>query len=775
MSLKSLTAVALAIILTLSLASAVPQRPGAVLPGGLSSDAAPVVNTGISIEIHVANQYGVPYNNGTVVEVFLELSSTPPLQLSLEANGTTRNGYFFAGNLTQVSTYFVQVYTSTGGQANQTVAMTSNAAIVNIVIPSAPTPTLTLENVVVNASAATPGAPFSVTATVVNTSNSTAYNAILNVKPPAQFSLLNTGSSIVLGNFEPGGTRGVTMFLSVSGVTSTAGFAIGYNLTYSDYAGRDYSIPGSISLPAPPAPNLVIESVTLNPTVIQPGSTFSLTAVVVNSGNSTAFNSVLTLAPPAQVSLLSTGSVIPLGTLERGASKSLTLQLIVSNSGAPTANLIAYSLSYTDYFLNKGTTTGNLFVPVSGNPVQPKLVITTATFSSSAIHPGDNFTVPIVIQNVANVPANEVVLSVNASSPVVTTGSAGAYRLGVISGNGNISIKLGFSSPPSSALGSYPIVLTLAYQDSFGTLYTSKQVLVATIVGQPSLVFNILQFKNNPLTPGLQTFFNAQLLNAGGEAALNVKVMFQNAPSFLGNSTIYLGSIQPGGTGNATSYLQIPANMPVGAYQFNAVVSYTDSVGRGYQIIAPYTVTVAPFSPPLVSITNTLLSPAVLAPGSQGTMTIYLRNNGASPANNLTLTLLNGSHIFTSDYFGLGTLDPSTSATTTVGVNVASNLNGGHYLVQILATYTDTNGVAYNSTLPLEITIYTTTSILSLRNVAIILVIAIAAIAVYAWYTIRRKGARRRPTAPALEGSWKAPLVEKQTNASGLTGVDDKT
>jgi hypothetical protein len=483
------------------------------------------------------------------------------------------------------------------------------------------------------------------------------------------------------------------------------------------------------------------------------------------------------LAPPAQISLLNTGSVIPLGTLAPRASKSLTLQLIVSNSGAPTANLVAYSLSYTDYFLNKGTTTGNLFVPVSGNPVQPKLIITTATFSSSAIHPGDNFTVPIVIQNVANVPANEVVLSVNASSPLVATGSAGDYRLGVISGNGTISVKLGFSSPPAAVLGSYPIVLTLAYQDSFGTIYTSQQVLVATIVGQPSLVFNILQFKDNPLTPGLQTFFNAQLLNAGGETALNVKVMFQNAPSFLGNSTIYLGSIQPGGTGNATSYLQIPANMPIGAYQFNAVVSYTDSVGRAYQIVAPYTVTVASFSPPLVSVTNTLLSPEVLAPGSQGTMTIYFRNNGATPANNLTLSLLNGSRFFTSDYFGLGTLDPSTSGTTTVGVNVAGNLSGGHYLVQILATYTDDNGVAYNSTLPLEITIYAPTSILSLKTVGIVLVVAIIAVVVYLWYTIRRKGTKPKSTASdrALETTWTAPLVEKPSNASGPTQVDDKT
>jgi hypothetical protein len=741
--LRSFAAVALMVILTLSFAAALPQRPGVLVPNAHSPDAASsAYNTGISLEIHVANQYGVPYNTDAVVEVFLELSSTPPLSLSLEANGTTTDGYFFAGNLTEVSTYFVQVYTSTGGQGNQTVAMTSNAAIVNIVIPSPATPALSLENVAVNASAATPGAPFSITATVVNTSNSTAYDVILDLKLPAQFSLLNTGSSIPLGTFTPGGTEGVTMDLSVSGVATTAGYAIGYNLTYSDYAGVGYSIPGSISLPAPPAPDLAIEHVTLNPTVIQPGSTFSLTALVVNSGNSTAFNSVLTLAPPAPFSLLNTGSVIPLGTVPPGASKSLTLQLIVSSSGAPTANLIAYSLKYTDYFLNNDTTTGNLFVPVSGNPVSPKLIITTATFSSSAIHPGDNFTVPITIENVGGVPADEVVLSVNASSPLVTTGSAGDYRLGVIAANGTTSVKLGFSSPPESALGSYPIVLTIAYEDSFGTIYSSQQALVATLVGQPDLVFNTIQFKNNPLTPGLQTFFNAQLVNSGGAPALNVKVSFQNAPAFLGNTTIYLGGIQPGGTGNATSYLQIPDDTPVGEYAFNAVVAYTDSVGRTYQIEAPYTVTVAPFSPPMVSVINTLLSPEVLNPGTQGTLTIYLKNNGATPANNVTLTMVNGSHIFSSDLVGLGTIQQGASVTTTVGVNVGSGLKGGSYLVKVVANYTDNNGATYNFTFPLEVNVYATTSLLTVKNVGIGLAVVIIGLAVYVGITRRKsKGA----------------------------------
>jgi hypothetical protein len=676
------------------------------------------------------------------------------------------------------STFLVQVYATSGARSSQTVSLGSSDAVLNFVISTPTAPTLSVQHIALNPNTASPGASFSVTADVVNTSNSTAYNTIMTVAPPPQFSLLSTGSNIPLGVLASGASEPITLLMSVSSTTATPGYSVAYSLNYSDYSGVSYKTSGSISLPSPPAPTLVIQSVSLNPTVIQPGTTFSLTAVVMNSSNSTAFSSLLTITPPAQFSLLNTGSVITLGTLQPGASKSLTFQMIVSNGASSTANTIAYSLSYTDYFLNKDATTGNLFVQVSGNPVSPKLIITTATFSSSAIHPGDNFTVPIVIENVGNVPANQIVLSVNASSPLVTTGSAGDYRLGLISANGTASVKLGFSSSPGSALGSYPIVLGLAYTDSFGTVYTSQQVLVATLVGQPSLVFNTLQFRNNPLTPGLQTFLNAQLLNNGGQSALNVKVTFQNAPTFLGNTTIYLGSIQPGGTGNATAYLQIPDSAAIGAYQFNAEVSYTDSAGKSYQIVAPYTVTVAPFSPPKVSITNTLLSPEVLNPGTQGTLTIYLRNDGATPADDLTLRLLNGSQLFSTDFFGLGTLDPSTSGTTTVGVNVAPGLQGGNYLVQILANYTDDNGATYNFTLPLEVTVYSTTSILTLKNVGLGLAVAIIGVAVYAGITTRRRGSKPKPTSKgedgAQEGAWDAPLVEKQSNARSQTRVDDK-
>jgi hypothetical protein len=697
--------------------------------------------TGITLDIHVLNQYGLWYN-GALVEVFYSVPNSAPTAFSLVAHGNTSNGHFYATGQLPFSTYMVQVYTSSGGQSSQTVNVGSNDAVVTFVIPSPAPPTLSVQNIALQPNSS-PGSPFSVTGDVVNTSNSTAYNTILTVTPPPQFSLLDTGSVIPLGVLAPGQSEPVSLLLSISSATATPGYTLSYVLNYSDYSGIQYETPGMISLPTPQMPTLVIQSVTLNPAIIQPGTDFSLTAYVVNTGNSTAFNTVLTITPPPNYSVLNTGSVIPIGTLQPGGSTQLTLQLVVSNGVTPAANTIAYSLTYTDYFLNKQTTTGSLFVPISGSPIQPHLIITTATFSSSQIHPGDSFTVPITIENVGTVPANQVVLSVNATSPIVTTGSAGDYRLQAIPGNGTTTLTLGFSSPPAASLGSFPIVLSLAYVDNFGAIYTSQQVLVATLVGQPNLVFNTLQFKNNPLTPGLQTFLNAQLLNTGGESALNVKVIFQNAPSFLDNTTIYLGSIRPAATGNATAFLQIPESTAVGSYQFNAAVSYTDSEGKSYQIVTPYTVTVAPFAPPHVSVTNTLLSPEVLTAGTQGTLTIYIRNDGASSANNLTLTMVNGSKLFTSSLFGLGTLGAATSSTTTVGVNVAPKISAGNYLVQIVGTYSDNNGGKYNFSLPLEVTIYGTTSLLTVKNVGIGLAIVIVGVGAYVGVTYFRRRSKQ--------------------------------
>lgn len=722
-------------------ATAVPQAPG--LGGPPKAAQVTTVTTTVTVTasptavanivVHVQNQHGT-WVSGADVEVYLETTLSSTTGLTLFTNGTTTNGAFIAVNVTQFSSYLVQVYGPTGGSANQTVNVGSTDAVVNFVIPTTPPPSLSLQDVVINASAAAPGVPFTVSANVVNTSNATAFGAVLTLTPPPQFSLLDTGSEITLGNFAPDSSQALQLTMSVSSVVATPGYSLDYSLNFSDLLGLSYGVSGSISLPSPPPPNLVLQNVTLNPTVIQPGSPFSITANVTNLGNSTAFNAVLTVTPPPDISLLNTGSVILVGNVRQGASTTLVLHLLASNNVASTTNTVAYTLTYNDYFLNKQTTTGNLFVPISGNPVSPKLVVTSATFSSSEIHPGENFTVPMEISNVANVPAEEVVLSVNATSPLVTTGSAGDYRLGVIAANGTEELRLGFYSPTSAALGSYSITLNLAYVDAFGTLYTSSQVLVATIVGQPSLVFNQLQFKNNPLTPGLQTFLNAQILNNGGESALSVKVSFQNAPAFLGNTTIFLGSIQPGKTGNATSFLQIPVGTAVGSYQFTAAISYTDPAGRAYQVVSPYTVTVAPFSPPSVSIVNTLMAPEVLNPGTQGTLTIYYKNTGTSNADNLVLSIVNGSRLFTSSYFGLGTLGPGSSGTTTVGVAVGPKLGAGDYMVKIVATYQDANNATYNFTLPLEVTVYGTTNLLSTRNLAIGFGVVIVAVAAYFLY-----------------------------------------
>ncbi len=472
-------------------------------------------------------------------------------------------------------------------------------------------------------------------------------------------------------------------------------------------------------MPTPAAPSLAVQNVVLSPAIIQPGTYFSLSADVVNFSNSTAYNVQFSVAPPSDISLLNTGSVIPIGTLAPGQSKPITLAMTVSSLATVTGYTIAFTTNFNDYFLNKFQGTGNLFVPVTGNSVHPNIVITSASFSSGTIHPGDKFTVPMSFENIGPTPADEVILSVNTTSPIAIVGSAGDYRLGTVPGNGNTSLSLQFSSPASAALGSYPIILTITYQDAFGTIYVNHQSLVATLVGEPSLVLNSLRFKSNPLSPGLQTFLSAQLVNVGGESALNVKVAFEGGPSFLSNTTMFLGSITPNGSGNSTAYLQVPSNMTVGDYSFSAIVSYSDPSGNSYTINSPYSVTVAPYSSPQVSVTNTLLSPEVLSPGAQGTFTIYLKNDGDNPAKNVTISLDDNGQIFSSSYFGLGTLDALASGTTVVGVNVNPSLSGGQYIVHILVGYTDDTGSHYSSSTPIEITVYGTTSIFSIRNVGI--------------------------------------------------------
>jgi hypothetical protein len=711
-------------------------------PGmSVARDAVSSSTTGptINIVVHVQDQYGL-WINGAQVQVFYEQPGITP-GLTLVSSGSTANGLYLAANLTASSTYTVDVYSPTGGAANQTVTVGFNDAVLTFVLPTAAPPVLAVQGVSVVPNSTSPSAPFSLSGSVVNTSNSTAYNTVLSVSPPPQFSLLNTGSVIPIGTLAPGASKPFTLTMTVSSTATASSYTVGYLLNFSDYSGVNHASSGSISLPTPPAPYLVVQDVVLNPSTIQPGAFFSVTANVSNTSNSTAYNTVLSVSPPPQFSLLNTGSVIPIGTLAPGASKPFTLTMTVSSTATASSYTVAFTASFTDYFLNKFSTPGNLFIPITGDALHPNLVITSASFSSQSIHPGESFSIPMSIQNIAVAAAEEVVLSVNVTTPVAIVGSAGAYRLGSIAGNGNTSITLQFTSASTAALGAYPITLILSYVDSSGAIYTSHQTLVATLIGEPNLVLNSLRFKSNPLTPGLQTFLSAQLLNVGGDNALNVKVTFQGGPSFLGNTTMYLGSIGPSGSGNGTAYLQVPADTAIGDYSFEAVVTYTDSSGSAYSANSPYSVTVAPFSGPRVSVTNTLLSPPVLSPGTQGTFTIYVKNDGSSPARNVTLNMEDGGRLFTSSLIGLGSLDSLTSGTTVIGVNVDPSLNGGQYIVHILVMYQDDNGVKYNSTTPIQVTVYRSSSLLTLTNVGMAAGVGVVGLAVVLF--LRRNGSKK--------------------------------
>ncbi|HUI01153.1 MAG TPA: hypothetical protein VLX56_05945 [Nitrososphaerales archaeon] len=699
----------------------------------VTSIAGPVV----SLDIHVVDQNGL-WINGALVDVFQQQADVSPPAYTLVASGTTNNGRFLAVNVTAYATFNVQVYPPLGGSANQTVTTDGGDQILTFVIPNRPTAILAIQNVSLTPSNEGSISSFSLTADVVNVSNSTAYDAVLTLTPPSQFSILNTGSTIAIGVVGPGGSKTLNLTLSVSSTAapSTTGYTAAYSLTYDDYSGTSYTVPGTISLPSPLPPSLVLRNVVLSPAIVQPGISFSLSADVVNVSNSTAYNAVLALNPPSQFSILNTGSTIPIGVLAPGSAYVLNLTLSVSSSTVPTGYTIPYSLAFTDYFFNKLSTVGNLFVPVSGNSVHPDLILTSASFVPPVVHPGDNFAIQMKVENTGFAPAEQAVLSVNASSPISTVGSVGNYRFGNVGPNGTTTQTVAFTSPDSTKPGSYPLTLTLSYVDNLGAVYTTQQVMVVNIVGQPSIVFNSLQFGKNPLIPGLQTFLNAQLFNSGGASALGVKVTFSGGPPFLSNITIYLGSIQGGVTGNATAFLSIPSDARLGEYNFNATVTYGDSSGASYKITSPYTVTIAPYATPQVSITNTLLSPAVLTPGSQGTFTMYLRNDGSSPAYNTTVSVQNGDGIFTSALFGLGTIDGSTSQTAVTGINVKSGVQAGNYLVKILVTYTDQNNVPYNFTLPLEMTVYSTTNLLSFKNVGF--GVGAVIIVVVAYFLVRR-------------------------------------
>ena len=431
--------------------------------------------------------------------------------------------------------------------------------------------------------------------------------------------------------------------------------------------------------------------------------------VQVNDQNGLAYSGV-------SVTIYSTsGSGTSIGTTANGVFVSSPLTtyetyVVLVSSGTSSASTTV-SLGGTDTYVK--------LVLNRPPPLRPRLVIADVSYNPSTVVPGAGFAVQITINNTGTGTAYAGTVTVVPGSGINLVGSTGTQATGDLDQNKTSLVTFQMTANSALPSGYVPVHTTISYTDIAGTTYNDSSSFNIQVVSRPDVRVGTFALSVAPLRPGVSSVLTLSLINVGGDRAYQVSLGLTGPVFVSGEETNYLGSIAAGSSASASFFLTVANDTAMGNYDLSLNINYTDAVGVPYTSPTTYAINVEPFVPPAVSVTNVLLDPPILTTGSQGTVTIFLKNAGSTTANDVQVSIANGNGIITSNYFGVGTMEPGDAVTQVVGLKVDSGLRPQSRTLQITVTYTDANGRQYSSSVPYQTQVFQAENLFSLFNLAV--------------------------------------------------------
>ncbi len=487
----------------------------------------------------------------------------------------------------------------------------------------------------------------------------------------------------------------------------------------------------SFVLTRPSNPQIYVAATTFTPSVISPGSTFVAT-IAVQSLSGSAYDSLVSFnsSSPAGVSISGTGSVFALGTIPLNTSNIFSATFIVQSTAANGIYQIPYVLSYENVTGAQFSTNGFITVPITGVPSRPELIVSTVNFDPSIISPGSIFTTNVSISNTGTQAAyaSSIVIAAPAQS-ISLVGSTGEFNLGTLQPNQTEVVSFEMVSQASAQTGTVSVPFTLLYNNNIGTLFNSNGNFTVALSATPDLEVGSFSLSSASLVPGGTSTLTMSVINIGGDSAYDATLELTGSQFLSLNSSNYLGAIPSGGIGKAVFSLTVDNETAPGTYNFTVLMSYEDGQGNSYESNSSYSVSVSPYPSPDVSITNILLDPPVISGGTSGSITLFFENFGSTAAENVTIQVIGGDGIVSSNYFGLGTISPGGQVTQVIGMNVAPKIASGNYTLQFTVTYNDATGKTYHSSVPMAISIYGASSLFTTEDILLVAGVVVAAVA----------------------------------------------
>lgn len=337
-------------------------------------------------------------------------------------------------------------------------------------------------------------------------------------------------------------------------------------------------------------PTVIVADYTVSPSVLQPGDTGTITAVIKNTAGYATLSEKSGFKSGSEftstkstdigvniesIQLDSTDVEVISGNYKRvgviGPGQSIPITFLIR---APPKDGIYFPEIWIDV---TGAQSVRQPIPVNVNTqiaVLKKPGLVAYKTLPDGVNPGDDLVSQVLLQNDGLSRADEITVSVNSSSPSITQKTPSIYHTGSLLRGENRTLVMVFSTDKKAPLGINRVFLTITYANPDGSMTTQTEVLGIRVKGRAKIGIAAVSADPARIRTGDPVSLVIRLENTGTDNANSVKASIDLPMS--GGKDAYVGTIEPDNDAPAVFALQAGN---AGTFPYNLIVQYEDDYG----------------------------------------------------------------------------------------------------------------------------------------------------------------------------------------------------
>ena len=398
-----------------------------------------------------------------------------------------------------------------------------------------------------------------------------AKNIIVTATVESEFvQITDKSDSVKIDRLKAGENREITFNLSTKSTTPSGTYYINLVIDYADKDGNSYSALGNGKLVVRQQTKVNFDSLIID-SQAKAGDSITASVNAMNFGNSKLCN----VRAKIKGDGLKAKGTLYIGDIEPGQMGSGSVEIQVSpmkksdmKYGVTKGTVTYY---YETEFGKKKKVTKSFSLKIkkadkddkkknedeTEPTFQPKIIVDSYKCSKKNIYAGEDFNVEIVLKNTNK--------SINAENMMVTAGSeneslqikskSNSVFIDSIPANGSTIVKYDISSANGIPTGQYTLNLTMNYADENGNTYDSTGQVKININQKMKVQFDSLAISDEAeIGDTIEASINA--INLGNEKVKNVRAQL-SGDGLCPQGTIFIGDIEPGQIGNASTNIDI--------------------------------------------------------------------------------------------------------------------------------------------------------------------------------------------------------------------------